>query len=50
MKLMTIVTYWQWMRILQFPAEVVGEAVACSESVGYIVKNPVVRASEMDDG
>ncbi len=50
MKLMTIVTYWQRMRILQFPAEVMGKAVACSDSVGDIVKNPVVRAGEMDDG
>ncbi len=50
MKLMTIVTYWQRVRILEFLAEIVGKAIACLEAVGYIVKSPVVRASDMDDG
>ncbi len=50
MKLMKIVTYWQQVRILKFLAEVVGEAIACSEMVGYIVQCVVVRANKMDGG
>ncbi len=47
---MTIVTYWQWMRILQYAAEVVGKAIACSDSVGDIVICLAVRGCQKDDG
>ncbi len=50
MKLMKIVTYWQRVRIVKDSAEVVGEAVACSELVRDIVRCSVVRAGDVDNG
>ncbi len=50
LKLMTIVTYWQQMRILQVLAEIVGKAIACSDSVGDIVQCVVIRVGKMDGG
>ncbi len=38
------------MRILQFLAEIVGKAIAYSDSVGDIVICLVVRGCQMDDG
>ncbi len=45
MKLMEVGTYWQWVRILQFSAEVVGKAIASSDSVGGVLVYVVVRVS-----
>ncbi len=50
MKLMKVVTYLQWVRILQFSVKVVGKAVAGLDLVGDIVRCFVVRVSDMDDG
>ncbi len=51
MKLMEVGSYWQWVRILQFSAEVVGKAIAGSYLVGGVLDwDVVVRVSKMDEG
>ncbi len=51
MKLMEVGTYWQRVRVLQFPAEVVGKAIAGSYLVGGVLDwDFVVRVNEMDEG
>ncbi len=42
--------YWQLVRVLQFPAEVVGKAIAGSDLVGGVLVYVIVRVGEMDEG
>ncbi len=44
---MEVGTHWQWVRILQVSAEVVGKAIAGSDLVGDVFEWDVV---EMDEG
>ncbi len=48
---MKVGTHGQWVRILQFSAEVVGKAVAGADLVGGVVDWDVEgRVNEMDEG
>ncbi len=47
---MEVGTHGQRVRILQFSAEVVGEAIAGSDLVGGVSVYVVVRVGEMDEG
>ncbi len=50
MKLMEVGTHRQWVRILQFSAEAVGEAIAGLDSVGGVSVYVFVRVGKMDEG
>ncbi len=44
---MEVGTHWQWVRILQVSAEVVGKAITSSDLVGDVLEWDVI---EMEEG